>query len=84
MTRVIVHIDRLVLKGFRPEDRHAIAEGLRQELGRALGEAGMAERLGGRGDLPSLRLAPLSLKPQAPMGDVGQQLGKHISKEIGS
>ena len=26
--RVVIHIDELVLRGFRPEDRHAIAEGL--------------------------------------------------------
>ncbi len=28
MKKVILHIDRLVLKGFRNEDRHAIAEGM--------------------------------------------------------
>lgn len=32
MKRVIVKIDRLVLIGFRHEDRQAIAEGLQQEL----------------------------------------------------
>ena len=30
MKRVVVHIDRLVLKGFRDEDRHAIGEGMRR------------------------------------------------------
>ena len=34
MKRVVVHIDRLVLNGFRHADRHAIAAGLQQELGR--------------------------------------------------
>ena len=33
MKRVVVHIDRLVLKGFRHEDRHDIAVGLQAELG---------------------------------------------------
>ena len=32
MKRIVLHIDSLVLKGFRNEDRHGIAEGLQQEL----------------------------------------------------
>jgi hypothetical protein len=34
MTRVVVHIDRLVLRGFRHEDKHAFAEGLQEEISR--------------------------------------------------
>jgi hypothetical protein len=45
MTRVIVHIDRLVLNGLRPEDQQPIAEGLQGELGRLLQTPGVAEQL---------------------------------------
>jgi hypothetical protein len=44
MTRIDIHIDRVVLKGYASSDRHAIADGLREELARhysapeALGE----------------------------------------------
>jgi hypothetical protein len=34
MKRVVVHIDRLVLKGFWYEDQHIISEGLRERLTR--------------------------------------------------
>ena len=32
MRRVIVTIDRLTLKGVRYEDRHAVAQGLQEQL----------------------------------------------------
>lgn len=38
MTRIVLHIDRLVLKGFRHEDRHAFAAGLQAELERLLAD----------------------------------------------
>ena len=36
MTRVVVHIDRMVLNGFRNADSHTIVEGMRGELARLL------------------------------------------------
>jgi hypothetical protein len=36
MKRIVVHIDRLILRGFRRQDRHEIAGGLQQELARTL------------------------------------------------
>jgi hypothetical protein len=35
---MVIEIDTLVLAGFRHVDRHAIADGLRHELGRILSE----------------------------------------------
>jgi hypothetical protein len=39
--RIELHIDRLVLDGFAPGDRHGIADALRIELARLLVEGGM-------------------------------------------
>jgi hypothetical protein len=39
--RIELHIDRLVLDGFAPGDRHRIADALRIELARLLVERGM-------------------------------------------
>ena len=36
MKRVLVHIEHLVLRGFRNEDQQAITAGLQQELARVL------------------------------------------------
>ena len=44
MRRVIVHVDRLVLRGVPAEQRHAIAEGLQRELRRVFTEIGLVER----------------------------------------
>lgn len=71
MTRVIVNIDRLILKGFRFEDRHAIAQGLQEQLTRLLADPGMAERIGAVGNLPHLRVAPIHLAPETQPHDVG-------------
>jgi len=54
MTRVVVHIDRLVLTGFRPGDRRAIADGLQGELSRSLADPISAQRLANLGHVPSL------------------------------
>jgi hypothetical protein len=51
MKRVVVHIDRLVLRGFAREDRDGIAEGVRQQLGELLVNAGAAQNLT---DMPSI------------------------------
>ncbi len=45
MRRIVVNIDSLVLKGFRYEDRHAIAQGLQQQLATLFAGPGMVERL---------------------------------------
>lgn len=42
MRRLTVHIDRLVLHGYRHEDRHAIASGLETALRARLSEPGAA------------------------------------------
>jgi hypothetical protein len=84
MKRVIVHIDRLVLKGFRPEDRHAIAEGLREELGRQLAEPGVAERLESRGNLARLKVGEVPIGAETKPGRVGQQSARGIAREVGS
>ena len=38
--RIVLHIDRLVLNGFRQEDRQRIAEGLQQGTPAVTGEFG--------------------------------------------
>lgn len=35
---IVIHIDRLVLKGFRSEDRHAITADLQQERTRVIAD----------------------------------------------
>ena len=51
MSRVIVHVEALVLRGVRHEDRHAVSAGIQQELSRLLASPGADTRLAQLGDL---------------------------------
>lgn len=78
MKRVVVTIDRLVLKGFRYEDRHAIARGLQEQLAQLLSEPGMAERIDAIGSTSRLRLGTVRMS-----GDMqGQQIGQATGRAI--
>lgn len=82
MKRVVVTIDRLVLKGFRFEDRHAIAEGVQKQLAQWLSAPGMAERIGAIGNLPRLRVAPIHLAPEMKPHDVGTAAANGIGQGL--
>lgn len=79
MSRIVVHIDRLVLRGYRHDERHAIAAGLQEELRRLLAEPGSAARLGRAGSVPRVRLGRV---PIAPAGS-GPAVGEAVARSIG-
>lgn len=79
MTRVVVHIDRLVLKGARPEDRHAIAQGLETELARVFGERDAVSRLRSLGDVPRMKVGGVAVEH----GAVPQRVGQSVAQGIG-
>ena len=84
MKRVVVHIDRLVLKGFHPEDRHAIAAGLQQELGRVFADREAVSLVTAMGDVSRLQVSGVPIeqgsKPQRVGENVAQGIGKEIKK----
>ena len=84
MRRVIVTIDRLTLKGVRYEDRHAIAQGLQEQLALLFAEPIMAERLAGMGDVPRLRTKAISIpgevSPRQTGIDVADGIGKGLMR----
>jgi hypothetical protein len=84
MQRVIVHIDHLVLKGFRHEDRHAFASGLQEELTRQLAESTNLQGLVDRGNLSKLTIYPVSVKAEANAGQLGVSAAKGITKGMAS
>jgi hypothetical protein len=69
--RVILTIDRLVLRGFAPEQRDGIAAALQAELQRQLGDPAAAGDFGGGRSLAFLRAEPLTLAPAATPSDIG-------------
>lgn len=79
MKRVVVHIENLVLKGFRYEDRHRVAAALQVELTRVLAQPGAAERLTELGSARQLRLDNVNVGPNA----IPQQIGSETARAIG-
>ena len=84
MTRVVVHIDSLVLKGFARQDRQALAEGLRQELGRLFAAPDAAQGLTARGDVGQLKVGGVRVSPNAVPANVGTLAARGIAREIKS
>lgn len=82
MRRVIVTIDRLTLKGVRYEDRHAVAQGLQEQLAALFAEPGMAERLVSLGDVPRLRAGPVSVPAEASARQTGTDVANGIGKGL--
>jgi hypothetical protein len=84
MSRIIVHIDRLVLRGFRHEDRHAVADGLQAALGRHFAEPATARLLAARGNRTDLGPATVRVGPRMTPHRIGSQAGRAIAKGLTS
>ncbi|MCE9550825.1 MAG: hypothetical protein K8R50_07450 [Betaproteobacteria bacterium] len=80
MKRIVLHIDSLVLKGFRHEDRHGIAEGLQQELTRMFADPQAAQQLTSNGDVSRLRVGSVQIGQGARPQRVGLQVAQGIGK----
>jgi len=82
MKRVLVHIDRLVLKGFRHEDRHAIAAGLRQELLRVFADREAVSHLRAMGDVSRLQAGGVHIRQGSTLQRVGENVAHGIGNEL--
>lgn len=82
MSRVIVHIDRLVLTGFRQEDRGAISAGLQDELGRFFADSDAVSRVRAMSDVPRLQIGGVRIDHGAGARGIGESVAQHIGREI--
>lgn len=82
MKRVVVHIERLVLKGFRQKDRHAIALGLQEELGRVFGDREADSLLKAMGDVSRLQVGGVPIGHGSKPQRVGESVAQGIGREI--
>ena len=80
MKRIVVHIDRLVLKGIRPQDRHAFAAGLRQEMERQFAEPQLGPRLLALGDRPRLQIGAVHGGAAPTPAALGERVAQGIGK----
>jgi hypothetical protein len=66
MRRIHVVIDRLVLRGFAPEDRRAVAQGLEEGIARLLSGPQAYAALEALGSVESLPAAPVAVDSARP------------------
>jgi len=84
-----LHIDELVLHGFRPADRYAIAAAIERELGRLFTEGGvpptLLERGQTEGSLTTYRLdaGSFDVPHDATADAIGVQVARRIQRSLG-
>ena len=84
MTRIVLHIDRLVLRGFGRDDREGIAEGLRAELGRLLAAPETSRHLMSQNGVSRLKIGAVRIGQGAKPTTVGEQAAQGIARGIRS
>ncbi len=82
VNRVVLNIDRLVLRGFAREDRDAIAAGLSAELERLLAAPELARGLMGRDGRARLRIGAVPIGAGSEPAEVGAQTARGIAQGI--
>jgi hypothetical protein len=82
MRRVIVNIDSLVLRGFRYEDRYAIAAAVQEELTRRLTAPGAAQQIATLGSVPNLKPGNVDIEVNAKPRQVGVETGRAVARGL--
>ena len=83
MSRVVIHIDRLVLNGFRRADGGGIAEALASELSSRL-TTDSGHSIASQGDVPRLTVPSVRVAARAPGAQVGAAIGRGLAKGLSS
>lgn len=82
MRPVLVDIQNLALKGFRYQDRLAIAAALQDELMRLLAQPEVAERLARIGGAPRSKIGAVNLGANPKPRQVGAETGRAIDNGL--
>lgn len=77
MSRIVLHIDRLVLRGMAPEDAAPFVEALQAELQQRLAADG-GQALQGQDRQARYRPAPIRLAPHASNEQFGQAVAHQL------
>jgi hypothetical protein len=83
VSRILLAIDRVVLKGFEPADRKALVEGLESELSRLLADPATRRQWARSHRTPVLRLGRMPLEPgPAATRKFGSSMARAIGKGL--
>lgn len=82
MRRVVIHVDNLILRGFRYEDRYAVSAGLQEELARVLAEPDAARHISQLASTPRLQIGNVNIGASANPAQVGLAAGNAVGREL--
>ena len=82
MTRVVLHIDRLVLRGFPAADRNRIAAGLRSELARHFADPTHSTHLRSMPHVPRLDGGRVTLPRGGEATRTGTLVGSAVARRL--
>ena len=82
MTRIVLHVERLVLHGYERADGAAVARSLQRELGRQLDGRVAALRLARRPDAPVVAVPNVRIPMGTPPARVGAQVARRLAQGI--
>jgi hypothetical protein len=77
-----LHIEELVLHGFRPSDRHRIGEELQLELARLLREKDMPSLLEQGGEYPRINSGTIKIGPVSDGRHVGRRIADAVYESL--
>jgi len=77
-----VNIGSLVLQGVRYEDRHAVAQGLQEQLTQLFAEPSRVQQLSEIGSIPHLRVGSVQVAAEAKPQRVGMAAANGIDKGL--
>jgi hypothetical protein len=78
-----VYIDKLVLHGFSPHQRHDIAAAVEAELTRLFAEGGIPHSLQSKGNIPIMNAANISVDKDFKDKSIGNKIAGSVYKSFG-
>jgi hypothetical protein len=84
MTRIVLHVGRLVLNGFSPREQRGFVDSLRAELGSELGPPHVAAALQSRGDRAGVAIRPLRISAASKPRQAGVRIARGVARGITS
>jgi hypothetical protein len=82
MHNIELHIEKLMLDGFSPSDRHRIGEAVELELTRLFTEQGISHSMSKGGEFTHLDGGQFNVAPNSKAGVIGSQVAQSVYKNM--
>ncbi len=82
MNNIELHIEKLVLHGFSPSDRHRIGRSVEFELARLFTEQGISHSMSKGGEFTRLDGGTFNIAPSSKAEAIGSQVAQAVYKNM--